>query len=148
MDLSTVNSLSPSYWLNLAGELMRIQPAEIIVVDIRQNPSCKDLKLEPSPLSLFFDNWQVPSFGSAQSILKKHFKVSSLEAFWSRGEKSLVPLLPVAALAYVQSLNQFPLDHISTLRWYSPVPIHAVWTRSAAGTLNWCVSIQIRHTAW
>jgi DNA mismatch repair protein MutS len=118
MDLSTGEfTFTELLASDLAGELMRIQPAEIIVADIRAESFIKDLKLEPSPTLTIFDNWQFrPS--EAQSILKKHFKVSSLEAFGAEGKK-LGSTAAGAALAYVQSLYQVPLDHISTLRWYS-----------------------------
>ena len=77
----------------------------------------KNLKLEHQPTLTIFDSWQFKP-AEAASILKKHFKVHSLEAFDAQN-RSLGATAAGAALAYVQSLYQVPLSHISSLRYYS-----------------------------
>lgn len=101
----------------LANELLRLHPTEIIVADITSETLLKELKLEYQPTITIFDNWQFrPS--EAPSILKKHFKVHSLEAFGAHN-KALGATAAGAALAYVQSLYQVPLSHITSLSYYS-----------------------------
>lgn len=118
LDLSTGEfSFTELLAEELAGELLRMRPAEIIVSDSKAEAFIKGLGLEPCPTLTIFDNWQFrPS--EAQSTLKKHFKVTSLEAFGALG-KTAGTTAAGAALAYVRSLYQVPLEHISSLRWYS-----------------------------
>lgn len=101
----------------LPNELLRLSPAEIIVDSVRSEAFVKGLNLEIQPTLTIFDNWQFkPS--EAAVILKKHFKVHSLEAFGAHN-KTLGATAAGAALAYVQSLYQVPLQHISSLNFYS-----------------------------
>ena len=101
----------------LGNELLRLKPAEIIVDGIDAEIWVKNLKLEHQPTLTIFDSWQFKP-AEAASILKKHFKVHSLEAFDAQN-RSLGATAAGAALAYVQSLYQVPLSHISSLRYYS-----------------------------
>lgn len=101
----------------LVNEILRLQPAEIIVDSIASEAFLQGLKLEYSPTLTIFDSWQFkPS--EAAAILKKHFQVYSLEAYGAMG-KAVGTTAAGAALAYVQSLYQVPLTHISSLRYYS-----------------------------
>lgn len=101
----------------LSNELARIKPAEIVVKDIEAEQHLKGLRLEFETTLSIFDSWQFRPHDAAQT-LKDHFKVSSLEAFGANNH----PLGTTAAggaLAYVRSLYQVPLNHISSLNFYS-----------------------------
>lgn len=101
----------------LANELMRIHPAEILVSDTKTEQFIKGLNLPGDATITIFDNWQYkPS--EATRILKQHFGVTSLEAYGAHN-KHAGATAAGAALAYVQSLYQNPLSHITTLFWYS-----------------------------
>lgn len=102
---------------DLINEIQRYRPAELIVDSPAAESYVKSLRMEYLPTLTIFDSWQFqPS--EAQLILKKHFKVSSLEPFDAHN-KTLGATAAGAALAYVQSLYSSPLDHISSLRYYS-----------------------------
>ncbi len=101
----------------LWNELMRLKPSEIIVDGIAAENLVKSLKLEYSPTLTIFDSWQFKP-AEATAVLKKHFQVHSLEAFDAQS-RSVGATAAGAALAYVQSLYQVPLTHISSLRFYS-----------------------------
>lgn len=101
----------------LLDELARIKPAEIVVNDIKSEEYIKGLNLDYEPSLTIFDSWQFKP-KEAALILKEHFKVTSLEAYGAHN-KPLGSTAAGAALAYVQSLYQVPLDHISTLNYYS-----------------------------
>lgn len=101
----------------LKSELMRLSPAEIVVNNSENEAFIKNLKLDREFTITIFDNWQFqPS--EAKAILKKHFKVSSLEPYGANN-RSNGATAAGACLAYVMSLYQVPLDHISSLRYYS-----------------------------
>ena len=118
LDLSTGDfSFTQLPFDELANELLRIKPAEIIVPNLEAEGVIKNLKLDHQPTITIFDSWQYkPS--EAKQVLKDHFKVTSLEAFGAHGNP-LGATASGAALAYVQSLYQVPLSHISSLRYYS-----------------------------
>ena len=118
LDLSTGEfSFTETQRDDLVNELQRLQPAEIIVDGSASETWLKQLKLDHNPTLTIFDSWQFkPS--EAASILKKHFQVHSLEAFDAQG-KTAGATAAGAALAYVQTLYQVPLTHISSLRYYS-----------------------------
>ncbi|MBW6514503.1 MAG: DNA mismatch repair protein MutS [Candidatus Syntrophosphaera sp.] len=118
LDLSTGEfSFTEVQLGDLANELARIRPSEVIVPSIAAESLVKSLDLENKPTITIFDSWQFkPS--EAASILKKHFRVHSLEAFGAQG-KILGSTASGAALAYVQSLYKVPLTHIAALRFYS-----------------------------
>ncbi len=118
LDLSTGEFIFTELGKNeLENELQRLKPAEIVVPDSEVEKFIKSLSLAPSPTITIFDSWQYqPS--EAVLTLKKHFGVSSLEAFGAHN-KSLGATAAGAALAYVQSLYSSPLQHISSLSYYS-----------------------------
>jgi DNA mismatch repair protein MutS len=118
LDLSTGEfSFTELAGADLRSELMRLAPAEIVVDGVKAEGFVKALKLDHNPAVTIFDTWQYRPSEAAQ-ILKKHFKVHSLEAFGANN-KPLGTTAAGAALAYVQSLYQVPLQHISALRHYS-----------------------------
>lgn len=118
LDLSTGDfAFTQLPWDELANELLRIKPAEIVLKDSAAEELIKKLKLEHQPTITIFDSWLFkPS--EAKEVLKNHFKVSSLEAFGAHN-RPLGTTAAGAALAYVQSLYQVPLNHISSLSFYS-----------------------------
>ena len=101
----------------LLNELLRVKPAEIVVKDIESEQYVKALKLEFSPALTIFDSWQFRPHDASQ-VLKEHFKVSSLEAYGAN-HHPLGTTAAGGALAYVRSLYQVPLNHISSLSFYS-----------------------------
>ncbi len=118
LDLSTGDfSFTEVVKADLFNELMRLSPAEIIVDGIASEAFVNKLKLEYKPTLTIFDSWQFKPSEAVQ-ILKKHFKVHSLEAFGAHN-KALGATAAGAALAYVQSLYQVPLQHIAALKYYS-----------------------------
>ncbi len=118
LDLSTGEfSFTQLQLGELANELLRLRPTEIIVDSVKAEALIKGLQLEYQPTLTIFDSWQFQP-AEAAAALKKHFQVHSLEAFGAQG-KPLGATAAGAALAYVQSLYQVPLSHIASLRYYS-----------------------------
>lgn len=103
--------------MELANELQRLKPAEIVVDSPSSEAFIKNLRLEHEPTVSIFESWQF-QVSEANQTLKKHFGVSSLEAFGAHN-KSLGATAAGAAIAYVQGLYSSPLKHISSLRYYS-----------------------------
>ncbi len=101
----------------VANELQRLRPAEILVDNPANEAFVKNLKLEHEPTISIFDHWQFQP-AEAKALLKQHFGVSSLEPF---GAHNRVAGATAAggALAYVMSLYRVPLAHITALRYYS-----------------------------
>lgn len=102
---------------DLVNELARIRPAEIIVDSSQTETFLKEFSLEHDPTITIFDSWSFQP-GEAIANLKRHFKVSSLEAYGAH-DKTYGATAAGAALAYIQSLYKIPLDHISALVYYS-----------------------------
>ena len=118
LDLSTGDfTFTELDFSDLANELLRLKPSEIIVDGTAAELTVKELKLEHQPTITIFDSWQFKPAEAAQ-VLKKHFGVHSLEAFGAH-DKTLGATAAGAALAYVQSLYQVPLQHIASLGYYS-----------------------------
>jgi len=118
LDLSTGEFFFTELSLDeLCNELQRFRPAELIVDSYDSEAFIKSLKLENPPTITVFDAWQFQS-SEAIALLKKHFKVNSLEPFDAHN-KSVGATAAGAALAYVKSLYSTPMDHISSLRYYS-----------------------------
>ncbi|PKN81006.1 MAG: DNA mismatch repair protein MutS [Candidatus Cloacimonetes bacterium HGW-Cloacimonetes-1] len=101
----------------IVSELQRLQSAEIIVCNTATEEWLKRFKLEHSTTITIFDNWQFQP-GEASAVLKKHFKVKTLESYGALN-KTMGTTAAGAALAYVQSLCKDPLTHISGLTYYS-----------------------------
>lgn len=101
----------------LPNELARIKPAEIVVDSLAAEQLIKDMHLEHTPTISIFDSWQF-QVSEANTILKRHFGVSSLEAYGAHN-KSLGATAAGATIAYVEGLYNSPLKHISTLQYYS-----------------------------
>ncbi|MCB5266952.1 MAG: DNA mismatch repair protein MutS [Candidatus Cloacimonetes bacterium] len=118
LDLSTGEfSFTELQVSELANEILRMRPAEIVVDSLNAQQYIKDLKIDYEPTITVFDNWQFHP-PEAQALLKKHFAVSSLEAFGAHNRANGATAAG-AALAYVMSLYQVPLSHITSLHYYS-----------------------------
>jgi len=102
---------------DVANELMRMRPAEILVKSTEDETWIKSLGLEFSPTISIFDDWRFQP-AEAKDLLKKHYGVSSLEAFGAHNHPAGATAAG-AALAYVMSLYQVPLTHITGLRYFS-----------------------------
>ncbi|GAB1365524.1 DNA mismatch repair protein MutS [Candidatus Cloacimonadaceae bacterium] len=118
LDVSTGEFLFTELgWNELSNELNRYKPAEVVVDCAETEALLKDLQLDYQPATSVFDSWQF-QISEAQGVLKKHFRVNSLEPFDAHN-RALGATAAGAALAYVQSLYSSPLSHISSLRYYS-----------------------------
>jgi len=101
----------------LINELQRFRAAELIVDSSQAEEFVKSLPLETLPAITVFDSWQFQP-QEAIATLKKHFGVTTLEPYGAHN-KLLGATAAGAALAYVQGLYTSPLNHISSLRYYS-----------------------------
>ncbi|KAB2954658.1 DNA mismatch repair protein MutS [Heliorestis acidaminivorans] len=112
-----------TYWpekesIGLQGELARLSPKEIVITTqlAEQEPTLtKEWTAQGFIITLAKESF---SLEQARKLLKKHFGVSSLEAYgcaqWPAG------LLSAAvALHYVQETQKTTLQHISALQSYS-----------------------------
>ncbi len=118
LDLSTGEFIFTELTLaDLAGEMQRLRPAEIIVDSPSAAEFVKSIALEYQPTVTIFDSWQFQSSVSV-ATLKKHFGVTTLEPYGAHN-RLLGATAAGAALAYVQSLYSSPLNHITSLQYYS-----------------------------
>lgn len=101
----------------LINELHRLQPKEIVVDNAANEAFVKSLKIEREFAISIFDSWQFQS-SEAKALLKKHFGVSTLEPYGAHN-KHLGATAAGATIAYVMSLYNAPLTHITKLRYYS-----------------------------
>ena len=101
----------------LKNELMRLKPAEIIVVDKEVEALINKKELEYDPTITIFDNWYFEP-DEAKRALKDHFGTSTLEGFGTQN-KPAGTTAAGAALSYIKSLKNEQLKHISQLRYYS-----------------------------
>lgn len=118
LDISTADfRFTEVAWVDFYNELQRLHPAEIIVNNTTTEEWVKSLLKENLPALTVFDSWQFQS-AEAITLLKKHFKVKSLESFGAHN-KILGATAAGAALAYVQSLYKDNLKHVTSLHFYS-----------------------------
>jgi DNA mismatch repair protein MutS len=101
----------------LLNELQRLNPAEIIVQSSAVESWLQNRLGEYKTTITIFDNWQFQP-AEATQLLKKHFRVKSLESFGAH-DKKLGATAAGAALAYVQSLYKDSLKHVTNLHFYS-----------------------------
>jgi len=118
LDISTADFrftevLQPDF----SSEIKRLHPAEIIVQSTAAETWLKKELTDFQTTLTVFDSWQFqPS--EALHLLKKHFQVKSLESFGAHN-RNWGATAAGAALAYVQSLYQDELKHITSLKYYS-----------------------------
>lgn len=99
------------------SEVMRQNPAEVIVNSTNTERWLQEKLGEFKPTITIFDSWQYQPTEAIQ-LLKKHFKVKTLEGFGAHN-KNTGAVAAGAALAYVQSLYKNDLKHIASLHYYS-----------------------------
>jgi DNA mismatch repair protein MutS len=118
LDISTADfrftEVDPDEFKN---EIQRLHPAEIIVNNTGTEKWLSDILTDAKPTITVFDSWQFQPSEAIQ-LLKKHFRVKSLESFGAHN-KNLGATAAGAALAYVQSLYKNNLKHVTSLRFYS-----------------------------
>ncbi len=118
LDISTSDFIFTELAQNeLRSELLRLNPAEIIVSSTRAESWLKELIGDFKPTITVFDSWQFQPTEAIQ-LLKNHFQVNSLESFGAQS-RTLGVVAAGAALAYTKSLSKTDLKHISGLRYYS-----------------------------
>ena len=101
----------------IASELMRLQPVEIVVKDQAESDQLAKLNLEYNYTISIFDSWYYDK-DEADRILKNHFGLTSLEGFAAHNK----PIGRTAAglvLAYIKTLKQGEIKHVNNLRYYS-----------------------------
>jgi DNA mismatch repair ATPase MutS len=92
LDVSTGEFLFTELgWNELSNELNRYKPAEVVVDCAETEALLKDLQLDYQPATSVFDSWQF-QISEAQGVLKKHFRVNSLNPLTHTTE--LLALLP------------------------------------------------------
>ena len=101
----------------VADELMRLQPVEIIIKDESFEKKIKDFKLEYNHTITIFDSWYFDPEES-ERVLKNHFNLTSLEGFSAHNKPSGRTAAGIA-LAYIRSLKKDEIKHVSNLRYYS-----------------------------
>jgi DNA mismatch repair protein MutS len=101
----------------IASELMRLQPVEIIVRNEAEEQLIKDLNLEYNYTITIYDSWYYDE-AEASRLLKNHFNLNSLEAF-SAHNKPVGRTAAGITLAYIRSLKQDEIKHVNNLHYYS-----------------------------
>ncbi len=118
LDISTGDFLFSEMEIqDVKNEIQRIHPAEIII----QNPEIKyfidDLKLDYTPAITIYDSWYF-DLKESTKLLKEHFHTTTLESLGAQGHNAGA-IAAGAALAYVKSLRDDNLSHITSLHFYS-----------------------------
>lgn len=118
IDVSTSDfKFTDVYLVNLKSELARIEPSEIIVLDNEMENLVQDLGLDFNPaVTLFEDSFLDKN--EALKMVKEHFNVSTTEGLGGKSNPAGIIAAGIA-LAYLKSLRNDNLKHISTLRSYS-----------------------------
>ncbi len=101
----------------LKSELLRINPAEIIVKDDVTEKEIKDLLSDFETTISVYDSWHNES-GEALKILKEHFHTKSLESLGANRKKVGATAAGIA-IAYLRDLKNNDLLHINRLVYYS-----------------------------
>lgn len=118
LDVSTGDFLFTEVnWEQLLNELMRLQPAEIIVENAETKDKFGNNSLNYQPAITVFESWYF-DVEEAEKLLLKQFGTTSLEGFGA-DDHPLARTAAGIALAYVKSLKNEDLTHINNLRYYS-----------------------------
>ncbi|MCF7918957.1 MAG: DNA mismatch repair protein MutS [Candidatus Cloacimonetes bacterium] len=118
LDVSTADfiftELNPA---EIKNELIRMQPAEIIVRDEAAQKLLISLLSEMQTTVTVFDSWYFDPV-EAEKLLKDHFATITLEGFGAH-DKLYGRTAAGIALAYLKSLKVDSIEHITSLRYYS-----------------------------
>ena len=101
----------------LSDEIARIQPAEIVVGDSDFYDVLTKTQFENKPTISLFDSFYFEE-KEALEILKEHFEMISIDGLGGNG-KSLGKIAAGASIAYLKSLHNDNLKHITSLKQYS-----------------------------
>jgi len=118
IDVSTGDFLFTEILENqLKDEIMRSKPAEIIVENEEVKSFIEKLSLEYEPTITIFETWYFDP-EEAERMLTTHFGTTTLDGFGAEN-KPFAKTAAGIALAYIKSLKNDELKHISSLRYYS-----------------------------
>ncbi len=101
----------------ISNEITRLHPAEIIVINEAYQHELEAEFSDLATMVTFFESWYFDE-EAAEKLLKEHFGTSTLEGFGAHN-KPLGRMAAGLALAYLKSLKQDELDHITSLHYYS-----------------------------
>lgn len=118
-DLSTglfqVEQIDPS---EIEKEIVRIDPSEILLSDIKNNPLREVFAINlKSVLLSGFDSWKF-AYENASDAIKEHFKIVSIEGFGFEGFGAGV-CAAGALLLYLKEQKKSDLQHITSITPYS-----------------------------
>ncbi|MCL2062845.1 MAG: DNA mismatch repair protein MutS [Candidatus Cloacimonetes bacterium] len=118
LDLSTGDFLFTELpVLNLKDELLRQKPKEIIVECENTLEKIKNLDLDYNCTFSIHNSWFY-DFEEANSVLKRHFQIQTIESIGGRNKKHAL-IAAAAALTYIKNLRKEELNHITSIRYYS-----------------------------
>ena len=118
IDVSTGDFLFTEIYKNqLKDEIMRLKPTEIIIEDKEVEELVPKAEIDYEPTITIFDSWYFDP-DEAERSLKNHFGTTTLEGFGTEN-RPLGKTAAGIALAYIKSLKNENLKHISQLRYYS-----------------------------
>ncbi len=121
----TTELAEPGFLVQLRSELMRLQPAEILIPQDTQLPNGDSFHLTSLP------NWRFEPGRCAETI-KEHFKVSTLDGFGLKGLSTAVR----TAGAIIQYLQESQPQSLALLTRLSTYSLHEFMTLDAATRHN------------
>ncbi|MBN2460193.1 MAG: DNA mismatch repair protein MutS [Candidatus Cloacimonetes bacterium] len=101
----------------LISEVMRLHPSELIFTSESEKKRFQEINLDYEPALTVFDTWYSEQ-REAEQMLKNHFQITSLEGIGLE-HKPLAQIAAATALAYLKSLKNEELKHISNIKYYS-----------------------------
>ncbi|MBN2017658.1 MAG: DNA mismatch repair protein MutS [Candidatus Cloacimonetes bacterium] len=101
----------------IVDELVRVHPTEILIPESMEFDLQKKIKVFYTPSFTEYETWRY-DFPESTDILKKHFKVLSLDGFGLSNKKQAV-CASAAILSYIMDLKEGDLSHINAITYYS-----------------------------
>ena len=118
IDISTGDFVFTELYLSqLKSEILRINPAEIIVKNEKIESEIRELLSNFNTTITVFDSWHNET-SEALKILKEHFHTKSLESLGANRKKTGAAAAGIA-IAYLRDLKNNDLLHINRLVYYS-----------------------------
>lgn len=102
---------------HLLDEIVRLQPAEILIPETFDQNFKKNIKVYYNPSFSTYETWRYDR-KTSEKILKEHFNVLSLDGF-GLNEKHSAQVASAALISYLKELKQNDLQHINSLHYYS-----------------------------